>query len=109
LFEAGDHVEDLMELCEADITTKNPNKVKRYLQNFEVVRSKLKELEEKDKIRNWQPPVSGEEIMSIFKLPPCKIVGDLKNALKDAILDGIIPNERKAAMEFLKSRAEKII
>lgn len=109
LFEAGDDIDDLMVLCEADITTKNPRKVQRYLQNFELVRKKLQELEEKDKIRNWQPPVSGEEIMQLFDLPPCKLVGNLKNALKDAILDGDIPNEKAAALAFLKTKVKEMV
>ena len=108
LFEAGDDVDDLMKLCQADITTKNPNKVKRYLQNFEIVKIKLKEIEEKDHLRNWQPPVSGEEIMSLFNLPPCKKVGDLKNALKDAILDGVILNDREDALIFLSQKLKEI-
>ena len=108
LFEAGDDVDDLMKLCQADITTKNPNKVKRYLQNFEVVKIKLKEIEEKDHLRNWQPPVSGEEIMVLFNLPPCKKVGDLKNALKDAILDGDILNNREDALTYLAKKIKEI-
>lgn len=109
LFEAGDDIEDLMELCEADITTKNPNKVKRYMQNFELVRQRLKELEEKDKLRNWQPPVSGEEIMTLFNLPACKKVGDLKNALREAILDGMIENNKEIAIQFLQEKAKEIV
>ena len=108
LFEAGDDVDDLMKLCQADITTKNLNKVKRYLQNFEIVKTKLKEIEEKDHIRNWQPPVSGEEIMSLFNLPPSKTVGDLKNALKDAILDGVISNDKAEALIFLSAKMKEI-
>lgn len=106
LFDAGDNIDDLMLLCEADITSKNQEKVKRFLGNFRLVRTKLRELEEKDRIRNMQPPVSGEEIMALFNLPPCAKVGALKSAIKDAILDGVIPHDRDAAWGFLLKRAE---
>lgn len=108
LFEAGDDIDDLMTLCEADITSKNSERKKRFLDNFQLVRQKLKSLEERDRIRNFQPPVSGEEIMQAFGLPPCPQIGSLKSAIKDAILDGIIPNEHDAAYAFMLQRAEKM-
>lgn len=101
LFEAGDDIDALMTLCESDITSNNMEKVKRFSQNFQLVRVKLKEIEEKDRVRNFQPPVNGEEIMRLFGLEPCGVIGELKVQIKDAILDGVIPNEHDAAYDLL--------
>ena len=108
LFDAGDDIDDLMLLCQADITSKNLEKVKKYLKNFKKVQKKLKEIEEKDRLRNWQPPVTGNDIMEAFNLPPCKEVGLIKSAIREAILDGIIPNNRKKAMDFMLKEGKKM-
>ncbi len=108
VFDAGEDVEHLMILCEADITTKNPNKFKKYHHNFEVVRKKIVEVEERDSIRNFQPPISGEQIMEIFNIKPSREIGILKEAVKEAILEGEIPNDYLAAYDFVLKRAKKL-
>ena len=107
LFEAGDDIDDLMILCDADITSRNEEKKARFHRNYQLVRTKMVELEERDRIRNFQPPVKGDEIMEILHLEPCSTVGELKTAIKDAILDGIIPNEYEPAKEYLLKLAHE--
>jgi len=108
LFDAGDDFDALMLLCQADITSKNKQKVKRFIENFQLVKQRCKEVEDNDHVRNWQPPVDGEMIMEMFGLSPSKQVGVLKDALKEAMLDGIIPNTKEAALSFVIEKAKNM-